>query len=134
MKISLILKSITRLILPYMIMFGIYLIIHGDLSPGGGFQGGVMLATAYLTTYFLFPDKISDLNQWLRFEKMLIVAFAIIAVFAIVTHGYVFTNPVEIAENTEFKRLFLLVLNAVIGFEVALGMMIILAAFIEEGR
>ena len=68
MKVSLILKSITLLILPYMIMFGIYLIFHGDISPGGGFQGGVILATAYLTTYFWDQDRISDLIRWLKIQ------------------------------------------------------------------
>jgi len=134
MNISLILKSITRLILPYMIMFGIYLILHGDLSPGGGFQGGVMLATAYLTTYFLYPDRISSLNKWLKIEKLLIVLFVLTGLLALGTHGVAFTNPIKNIENYQLMRVFLIILNGLIGFEVALGMMVILSAFIEEGR
>jgi len=117
-----------------MIMFGIYLILHGDLSPGGGFQGGVMLATAYLTTYFLYPDRISSLNKWLKIEKLLIVLFVLTGLLALGTHGVAFTNPIKNIENYQLMRVFLIILNGLIGFEVALGMMVILSAFIEEGR
>lgn len=134
MKTSLILKSITRLILPYMIMFGIYLILHGDVSPGGGFQGGVMLATAYLTTYFLYPDQVSELNKWLCMEKIFILLLVVSALLAIATNGYLFTNPMKDTTIYPIMRLFLVLLNGLIGFEVSLGMMIILSAFIEEGR
>jgi len=134
MKISLILKSITRLILPYMIMFGIYLILHGDISPGGGFQGGVMLATAYLTTYFLHPDRISDLNSWLKMQKIMIISFVITCFIGLSSHRLGFTNPVKNIYHYELMRLFLIALDGFIGFVVALGMMIILSAFIEEGR
>jgi multicomponent Na+:H+ antiporter subunit B len=40
-----------RLIMPFMIMFGIYIFINGHLSPGGGFQGGAVIATAILLLF-----------------------------------------------------------------------------------
>ncbi len=33
------------------VLFGIYVVVHGQLTPGGGFQGGVILATAPLVLY-----------------------------------------------------------------------------------
>ena len=33
------------------VLFGIYIVTHGQVSPGGGFQGGVILATAPLLIY-----------------------------------------------------------------------------------
>jgi multicomponent Na+:H+ antiporter subunit B len=33
------------------VLFGIYIVLHAHLSPGGGFQGGVILATALLHVY-----------------------------------------------------------------------------------
>ena len=35
----------TVLMLPIIMAFGAYLVIHGHLSPGGGFQGGAVMAT-----------------------------------------------------------------------------------------
>jgi len=44
---------------PIIILFGIYVIIHGHLSPGGGFQGGVIIASGFL---LMFLAKGDDLN------------------------------------------------------------------------
>jgi multicomponent Na+:H+ antiporter subunit B len=38
----------TRLLFPVLILLGAYIVIHGHLSPGGGFQGGVVIATAFV--------------------------------------------------------------------------------------
>ncbi len=45
-----ILKSGTGLLLPLIVAFGIYIFIHGHLTPGGGFQGGVVIASGLLLT------------------------------------------------------------------------------------
>lgn len=37
-----------RLLSPYIMLFGMYVIIHGHYSPGGGFQGGALLAASVL--------------------------------------------------------------------------------------
>ncbi len=43
-----ILKSGADLLAPLIILFGIYIFTHGHLTPGGGFPGGVVLASAFL--------------------------------------------------------------------------------------
>lgn len=40
-----ILDLVSRKMTPFMILYGLYLIANGHLSPGGGFQGGVALAS-----------------------------------------------------------------------------------------
>ena len=45
-KASEILKSGTSFLLPLIILFGVYIFTHGHLTPGGGFQGGVVIASA----------------------------------------------------------------------------------------
>ena len=39
---------ISRLVAPFIMIFALYVIFHGHYSPGGGFQGGTMLAAAVL--------------------------------------------------------------------------------------
>ena len=48
MKEQVILRIITKINLPFMIVFGFYVITHGELGPGGGFQGGIMLASGFI--------------------------------------------------------------------------------------
>ncbi len=38
----------SRLLSPYIMLFGIYVIFHGHYSPGGGFQGGALLAASII--------------------------------------------------------------------------------------
>jgi multicomponent Na+:H+ antiporter subunit B len=42
---SKIVKTITGLALPFVLIFGLYVIAHGHLTPGGGFQGGAVVAS-----------------------------------------------------------------------------------------
>ena len=39
-------------LLPFSLVFMLYIILHGHLSPGGGFQGGVLFVAAVLFLYF----------------------------------------------------------------------------------
>lgn len=43
---SKIVTTITGLIFWFVLVFGIYVVLHGHLTPGGGFQGGAVLASA----------------------------------------------------------------------------------------
>ena len=45
---DLIIKTICRLLIPFIQLFGLYVIAHGHHSPGGGFQGGVILGASVI--------------------------------------------------------------------------------------
>jgi len=45
---SLIVKTITRLTVGLIFLYGIYIVLHGHLSPGGGFAGGVIIALSFI--------------------------------------------------------------------------------------
>jgi len=44
---SVIVRTVTRLVYGLVIVFGFYVIMHGHLTPGGGFQGGAIVASAF---------------------------------------------------------------------------------------
>jgi multicomponent Na+:H+ antiporter subunit B len=43
-----ILQTASKLLFPFITLFGVYVMIYGHLSPGGGFQGGVIIASGVL--------------------------------------------------------------------------------------
>jgi multicomponent Na+:H+ antiporter subunit B len=43
-----VLRIVGKLLIPYMIMFALYVQFHGDFGPGGGFQAGVISAAAII--------------------------------------------------------------------------------------
>jgi len=49
------LQTASKLLFPIILLFGIYVMVYGHLSPGGGFQGGVIIASAILL--LLISDK-----------------------------------------------------------------------------
>ncbi len=44
---SVIVRTVTRFVYGLIILFGFYVIMHGHLTPGGGFQGGAVVASAF---------------------------------------------------------------------------------------
>lgn len=59
---SKIVRNIAALLFPACLVFGFYVILHGHLTPGGGFQGGAVVATgvALLLIAGLFPPAPKD--------------------------------------------------------------------------
>ena len=57
MSLDLILRIGTKLILPFILLFALYVQFHGDYGPGGGFQAGVIaLVTSALGRTPVFPE------------------------------------------------------------------------------
>ena len=50
-KKPVIVKSAADFFLPLACVYGAYVVLHGHLSPGGGFQGGVLIASAILLVF-----------------------------------------------------------------------------------
>ena len=67
---SLIIEMGVRVMIPFIQLFGLYVIAHGHLSPGGGFQGGVVLGASFILMAIAF-----DLKTSLRFFSLRANAF-----------------------------------------------------------
>jgi len=82
------LKFGMKIIFPLIILFGFYIILHGHLSPGGGFQGGVIIASGFLLM-FLAKENNFNLNHKILtiFESFSGVGFVLFGVL-----GFVLVN------------------------------------------
>ncbi|MDE5064125.1 hypothetical protein OZD69_07305, partial [Wolbachia endosymbiont of Drosophila chauvacae] len=49
-----ILNAVTFLMIPFIILFGLYIQFHGDYTPGGGFQAGIIIASGIILYSMLF--------------------------------------------------------------------------------
>lgn len=56
---SLIVKTITRLTVGLILLFGIYIVLHGHISPGGGFAGGVIIALSFVHLMLAFGKDVA---------------------------------------------------------------------------
>ncbi|MBT3696989.1 MAG: Na(+)/H(+) antiporter subunit B [Gammaproteobacteria bacterium] len=54
MKHHIILRIVTKLLIPLILLFGLYVQFHGDFSAGGGFQAGVIFAAGFILYNIVF--------------------------------------------------------------------------------
>ena len=57
MKHHTILRVVAKLLLPYILLFALYVQFHGDYGPGGGFQAGVIFAAGIILYAIVFGQQ-----------------------------------------------------------------------------
>jgi len=61
-KEHLVLRVVVRFLTPFILMYALYVQFHGEYSPGGGFQAGVIFASAFIAYCLLYGlDKALDI-------------------------------------------------------------------------
>lgn len=92
---SLIVKTITRLTVGLILLYGIYIVSHGHVSPGGGFAGGVIIALSFIHLMLAYGKEVAfrKLSKQAAsvFESIGALLFLSIAVLGFMG-GYFFLN------------------------------------------
>jgi len=92
---TLIVKTITRLTVGLILLYGIYIVTHGHLSPGGGFAGGVIIALSFIHLMLAFGKDLAleKLSRGVAsfLENLGAIMFLTIALLGFVG-GYFFFN------------------------------------------
>lgn len=73
---NMMLQTLARLIIVIVLSFSIYLLLAGHNSPGGGFIGGLMTASAILILYLSFDIK--SIQAVIRFDYVKIVGIGLL--------------------------------------------------------
>ena len=109
---------IIRIITPLIMLFGVYLVINGFLTPGGGFQGGVAVATFFICRYLIYNIFDLPIGRILRMEELVFVSIVLFAIAGIFlgTAAYIPENLLVV-----FQNFYLVIMNALIGIKVACG-------------
>ena len=122
---------IIRIITPLILVLGIYLIANGFLTPGGGFQGGVAVATFFICRYMIYNIFDLPIGKILRMEELVfvsIVLFAIVGIF-MGTAGYIPAGYL-----VAFQNIYLIIMNALIGIKVACGFTLLFYRYVGIER
>jgi len=78
MKLDLLLRVGTKLVLPFILLFALYVQFHGEYGPGGGFQAGVIVAAAVILYAIVFGMAAAERAVPLRWVERLIPAGVLI--------------------------------------------------------
>jgi multicomponent Na+:H+ antiporter subunit B len=89
-----ILKSASRLLVPIVMVLGVYVFINGHLTPGGGFQGGAIIATAFILLLMTYPDYELNHKADAIIESISGISFVLIGVLGILFAGGFLDNKI----------------------------------------
>ena len=133
---SLIVKKVAQLITGFIFLYGIYIIVHGHLTPGGGFAGGAIVAGAYILQILAFGrdplhlKKTEDNTSFSESISILIVLMLAVAGFFIGAKVF-FNNYLPTGKIGELVSAGAIPLyNIFIGMEVAAALLTIFLALI----
>ncbi|MFW6279277.1 MAG: MnhB domain-containing protein [Bacillota bacterium] len=121
-----IVNTVTRIVLPFITMFGLYLIVHVHLSPGGGFSGGTIVGSGFVLFSLSFGISIQEKKLSHRTSALLESyggLWYIILGFVGLLYGYSFlTNSPIFSLGTPgslFSSGLVLLINIGLGLKVA---------------
>ncbi|HWE26151.1 MAG TPA: MnhB domain-containing protein [Myxococcales bacterium] len=119
------------------VAFGLYMISHGAVSPGGGFQGGVILATAPLAVYLAAEartfQRIAPKTLTEAGEASGAAGYVLLGLAGLVLGATFLGNVLPLGRPGEVNGAGnIQALNVVVGIEIAAGFVVLLTSFIEE--
>ncbi|ASJ12259.1 Na(+)/H(+) antiporter subunit B [Thermococcus thioreducens] len=85
---SIVLTTGTRLLVPFVMLFGTYIFIHGHLTPGGGFPGGATIATAFLLLYLAFITYEIPHRGFEKTEGLAGMGYVLVGLIGLAIGGY----------------------------------------------
>ncbi len=130
-------RLVGYLLLPLTLVLGADVVAHGAITPGGGFQGGVVLATGlhllYVTGSYPALDRLRPLLPFRAAEASGAAAFGIIGALGLMGTGAFLGNTLPYgAFGQIFSSGTVQVLNLIVGLEVLGSMVVLIAAFFEQ--
>ncbi len=130
-------RSLTLILVGPLVLFGLYIVSHGQLTPGGGFQGGVILATAPLLVYlagnFEIFNRITTHTLVEVAEATGAFAYDAIGLAGVITGGVFLRNVLPLGKTGAVNSGGTIALiSLAVGLEVAGGFVLLLRAFLEE--
>jgi multicomponent Na+:H+ antiporter subunit B len=93
---SIIVQTVSSWVKILIFLFGLYIILFGHLSPGGGFAGGVILASSYVLLMLAFGRSCVEKDLPLKVDSKLdslgILLYGLIGILGFVFGGTFFVN------------------------------------------
>ncbi len=89
-----ILKTGSQALVPLIFMFGMYIFINGHLTPGGGFQGGAVIATGFVLMMIANPVQKVKHGVLAFVESISGFSFVVIGILGIVLAGGFLDNHI----------------------------------------
>lgn len=134
-----ILKEVSKMIIAFVQIFGLYIIFHGHLSPGGGFAGGTILGTSFILYRIVYSSQ--KAREKLSYKKLMAFMSGALIIYGLLK-GYSFITGGSHMDLPQFplgepgnilSGGYLLPLNIAVGIIVSVTVYIFFSLF-DEGE
>jgi multicomponent Na+:H+ antiporter subunit B len=131
---SLVLSAGCRFLFPLLLLFGAYIFIHGHLTPGGGFQGGAVVASAFLLVYLGCSGRRISEPFTTATESVSGLVFVVVGLVGLAVGGrYFLSNFMPVGTlNNLFSAGVIPVIYTAIGFKVGSELAGVIDSLVEQ--
>lgn len=133
-----ILRVVTKLLVPLILLFALYVQFHGDYGPGGGFQAGVIFSAAFVLYGLVF--EVDRLTRVVRPAALLMLApaglllYALVGVAGIVLGGTYLDYNVLAPDPKAGQHIGIFLVELGVGITVFSVIVLMFGAFAGRGR
>lgn len=139
---DIIIKNITRIVIPFAQAYGIFIILNGHISPGGGFAGGAIIGTSLILYTLVFGREKGEKKFSHKMSEIAesggIMLFILIGIIGMISAGHFLTNTDAGFPTGELGSIlsggFIPILMIGIGIKVASTMISLFNLLIDEER
>ena len=133
-----ILRVIAKFMIPYILLFALYVQFHGDFGPGGGFQAGVIFAAGFILYSLIFGIENGRrvMPPWLRRALLSIgvIIFGGTGLFGLILGGNFLDYNVLLENPVAGQHLGILLVELGVGITVSATMITIFFVFASQDR
>ena len=135
---NLILRVVSKALIPPIIIFALYVQFHGDFGPGGGFQAGVIMSAAFILYALVFgldaAEQVIPATVLRIFASLGVLIYAGVGVVTIFLGGNYLEYSVLGRTQVAGQHLGILLVELGVGITVFAVMLIIFFTFADRGR
>ena len=133
-----ILRVIAKFMIPYILLFALYVQFHGDFGPGGGFQAGVIFAAGFILNSLIFGIETGRkvMPPWLRRALLSIgvIIFGGTGLFGLIFGGNFLDYNVLLENPVAGQHLGILLVELGVGITVSATMITIFFVFASQDQ
>ena len=137
MEHHLVLRVLVKLLLPFILLFALYVQFHGDYGPGGGFQAGVIFAVGFILYGLIFGvENMLEVVSPVAMQTVAalgVLVYVGVGIATLIRGGNFLDYSVLAHEPTHGQHLGILLIELGVGMTVAAVMMALFYAFARRG-
>ncbi|MGL9718138.1 MAG: Na(+)/H(+) antiporter subunit B [Wolbachia sp.] len=133
-----VLNAVTFLMVPFIILFALYIQFHGDYTPGGGFQAGIIIASGIILYSMLFGISVTLKaipHSMIKFTNMLgILIYGGTGITTVLLGKSFLSYGILSANNVTGQKLGIFLVELGVAFTVYSSMLIIYISFARRKK